>query len=445
MSASTVSITANQGPTTRRRAAEKNISGGGSDFAAAVVSDAENKDARLTAGETAAAILRDARKTPAQIPARKSASARKSTKPRWQTVISVITKNLALLVVLLGFVQMIRWVVMNSGREGEDISAISGDFEGKFSEVERFVKTTMKAMQVQLNAFDKKFEDGFVSVRKEFDEKIEMKGDEMDLKVKALDARSDAFEKFMDGFESKSLLSKEEFGKFFEEFQKAAKNGASDHSEVSLDEIRNFAREIVEKEIERHAADGLGMVDYALGTGGGRVVRHSEQFGCLKFGKSFGWLMNPNMVSAEAEQMIKPSFGEPGRCFALKGQSGFVEIRLRTAIVPEAVTLEHVAKSVAYDRSSAPKQCRVSGWMQGKDSADLGIDTTKMFLLAEFTYDLDKTNAQTFKVGPAASNLVDTIRLDFASNHGSESHTCIYRLRVHGREPSPVPTLEMQA
>ncbi|KAL3623294.1 hypothetical protein CASFOL_032110 [Castilleja foliolosa] len=444
MSASTVSITANQGPTTRRRAAEKNISAGGSDFAAAAVfSDAENKDARLSSGEAAAAILRDARKTTAQIPARKSVSSRKSTKPPWQKFVSVITKNLALLVVLLGFFQMIRWVVMNSGREGEDISAISGDFEGKFSEVERFVKTTMKAMQVQLNAYDKKFEDGLVSVRKEFGEKIEKKGDELDLKVKALDARSDAFEKFMDGFGSKSLLSKEEFNEFFEEFQKA--NGASDHGEISLDEIRNFAREIVEKEIERHAADGLGMVDYALGPGGGRVVRHSEQFGALIYGKSLGWLMSPNRVSAEADQMIKPSFGEPGHCFALKGQSGFVEVRLRTAIVPEAVTVEHVAKSVAYDRSSAPKQCRVSGWMQGKDASNSGIDTTKMFLLAEFTYDLDKSNAQTFKVGPAALNLVDTIRLDFASNHGSESHTCIYRLRVHGRESALVPTLEMQA
>lgn len=42
--------------------------------------------------------------------------------------------------------------------------------------------------------------------------------------------------------------------------------------------------------------------------------------------------------------MLRPSFGEPGACFALSGSSGFVEIKLRRAIVPEAVTLEHVAK-----------------------------------------------------------------------------------------------------
>ncbi|KAL6563048.1 hypothetical protein OROHE_005635 [Orobanche hederae] len=445
MSASTVSIPANQGPTTRRRAVEKNVSASGSDLAAAaLVTESENKDALFTAGDTVAAILRDARNTPAQIPKRKSVTTRRPTKPRWLTVTSILTKNIALLVVLLGFVQMIRWVVLNSGRDVEDISAISGDFDGKFSEVEKFVKTTMKAMQVQLDVVDQKVDNGIGLVRKDFDEKLEKKGDELDLKLKSLDARSDALEKFMDGFGSKSLLSKEEFGIFFDEFEKGRKNGASDVGEVSLDEVRNYAREIVEKEIERHAADGLGMVDYALASGGGRVLRHSEPYGGSKIGTRV-WSLNRNKISGEAVKMIRPSFGEPGQCFPLKGQTGFAEIKLRTAIVPEAVTLEHVAKSVAYDRSTAPKHCRVSGWMQGQDPTDLGIDTRKMFLLTEFTYDLDKSNSQTFKVKSAASNLVDTIRLDVTSNHGSASHTCIYRLRVHGQEPSLVPILEIEA
>jgi len=30
----------------------------------------------------------------------------------------------------------------------------------------------------------------------------------------------------------------------------------------------------VEAKIERHAVDGLGMVDFDVGTGGGRVVHH---------------------------------------------------------------------------------------------------------------------------------------------------------------------------
>lgn len=100
-------------------------------------------------------------------------------------------------------------------------------------------------------------------------------------------------------------------------------------------------------------------------------------------------------------------------------------------------------QSVAYDRRSAPKDCRVSGWLRAHD--DLEVDTEKMFSLAEFTYDLEKSNAQTFDIlDSAVSGLVDTVRLDFTSNHGSASHTCIYRLRVHGHEPDAVSMMTMQ-
>ncbi|KAL1536057.1 hypothetical protein AAHA92_28763 [Salvia divinorum] len=138
MSASNVSGTALLGPTTRRRAVEKNLPSGGSDLAAAaaVIIESEIRDVRLISGDSAVAILRDARKTLSpQIQAKKSGAAKKPTKPRWLTVISILTKNLALVVVLLGFVQMVRWTVVNSGRDIGDLSTMSGDFEGKLSEV----------------------------------------------------------------------------------------------------------------------------------------------------------------------------------------------------------------------------------------------------------------------------------------------------------------------
>lgn len=100
---------------------------------------------------------------------------------------------------------------------------------------------------------------------------------------------------------------------------------------------------------------------------------------------------------------------------------------------------------VAYDRSSAPKDCRVYGWHQGHDT-DIAAETGSMFLLAEFSYDLEKSNAQTFNVlDLVGSGPVDMVRFDFASNHGSPSHTCIYRLRVHGHEPDSVSMLAMQS
>ncbi|KAF4368544.1 hypothetical protein F8388_018668 [Cannabis sativa] len=91
----------------------------------------------------------------------------------------------------------------------------------------------------------------------------------------------------------------------------------------------------------------------------------------------------------------------------------------------------HARNRVSYAGiiSSATKNCRVSGWLQEQNS-EWSYDSEKMFLLAEFSYDLEKSNAQTFNVlESVGSNVVDTMRLDFSSNHGSPSHTCIYRLK----------------
>ena len=39
--------------------------------------------------------------------------------------------------------------------------------------------------------------------------------------------------------------------------------------DLSLDDIKVVTRKLVEAKIERHAADGLGMVDFAVGITGG--------------------------------------------------------------------------------------------------------------------------------------------------------------------------------
>lgn len=110
-----------------------------------------------------------------------------------------------------------------------------------------------------------------------------------------------------------------------------------------LDEAKAVAREIVMEEIEKHAADGLGKVDYALAATGGSVTRHSE---ASVVGAGTVWFsrIGRNGVHVDALKMLRPSFGEPGDCFDLNGNTGFVEIKLGKAIIPEAVTLEHVAK-----------------------------------------------------------------------------------------------------
>lgn len=91
-------------------------------------------------------------------------------------------------------------------------------------------------------------------------------------------------------------------------------------------------------------------------------------------------------------------------------------------------------QSVAYDISSAPKDGRVSGWFRGHED-DPSSEADKLFVLTEFSYDLERSNAQTFAIPMTDSGIIDMVRLNFSSNHGNSAFTCIYRIRVHGYEP----------
>lgn len=96
-------------------------------------------------------------------------------------------------------------------------------------------------------------------------------------------------------------------------------------------------------------------------------------------------------------------------------------------------------QNVAYDRSSAPKDCRVSVWSESPD--DLSSNAKKISILTEFSYDLEKSSAQTYNVETTDCGAVNMVRFDFTSNHGNSALTCIYRFRVHGYEPSSPATM----
>ncbi|KAI3953010.1 hypothetical protein MKX01_028702 [Papaver californicum] len=349
-------------------------------------------------------------------PRRKKVVSRSPEKPLWRTLLSVFAKNFVLLLVLVGLVQMIWKLALQSG--------------------DGFLGTTTKMMQVQVEVVERKIESEVGGLRREFSKKVEEKGVKYETELKKLEAKADELGKSFGELKGNGIVTKEDFDRFLDEFKKN-NNADGSEKEFSLDDIRAFAKEIVEKEIEKHAADGLGMVDYALASGGGRVLDHSEPFTHAK-----------GSVHQDAQRVLEPSFGEPGKCFPLQGRNGYMVIKPRTAIIPEAVTVEHVSKSVAYDRSSAPKDCRVSGWYQTSEAiaagggADLSRqDEKKMFMLSEFVYDLDRSNAQTLKVDSGEKRIVNMVRFDFDSNHGA-SHMCIYRLRVHGHEPDSVAISE---
>ncbi|KAK9073893.1 hypothetical protein SSX86_006487 [Deinandra increscens subsp. villosa] len=444
MSSSTVSITANPSGASLRRPIPSTEKKSGLDLAgslgivASPVSDGETsggKDASrsIKAGtDTVHARSTDAAQIRNPLPSNSTTKMRKrtvvkkgsgssSSRPPWKIAVSVIVKNLGLLVILLLLVQMIRGLAFNQGG-GLNFSS---DYERRIAEVEKLLKTTTKMMQIQVEVVDRKIDNEIAGLKSELVKRIDVGRAEFSNRFSEFDGRIESMEKSLT---SAGWLSKHEFDRFMEDFK--GKRGVHGIGELKLDEIRAFAREIVEKEIGKHAADGIGRVDYAVASGGAMVLKHSEAF---NGGRRVSSWFSGN-VRNDAVKMLQPSFGQPGECFPLKGDSGFVEIKLRTAIVPEAITLEHVSKSVAFDSSTAPKDCKVWGWSHNEE------DTQKEHLLTEFTYDLEKSSSQTFNVLVDTEGLnptiIDTIRLQFMSNHGSPTHTCIYRVRVHGHLPT---------
>ncbi|KAH6559161.1 hypothetical protein KP509_1Z025400 [Ceratopteris richardii] len=212
-------------------------------------------------------------------------------------------------------------------------------------------------------------------------------------------------------------------------------------------EIRS--RGMLEKEMKNADRDGfldvsvssiLERPDYALGTGGGRVVGHSAAYkpsssSSFKwFDRIHGFLARSGALHPLAPMILQPSFNQPGQCLPLAGSDVYVEVALRTAIFPDQVTLSHVSKSIAYDISSAPKDFQIYGLAPPLSTSK---PATWIFL-GEFAYDVHKgPAAQTFLLGEAAKRtLISTIKLHVLSNYGSPAHTCIYRIQVHGKEPT---------
>uniref|UniRef100_A0A0D9XJK9 SUN domain-containing protein n=1 Tax=Leersia perrieri TaxID=77586 RepID=A0A0D9XJK9_9ORYZ len=352
---------------------------------------------------------------------RRKKSAAKHEKAKWEIALSVLMK-VCLLISAVAWMGQLFWRWQNG-----DLSFTALDMESRLSKVEGFKKTT-KMLQVQLDILDKKLANEIDKTKRDITKQFQDKGNKLETKLKALEGKTDKLDKSLTELRDMGFVSRKEFDEIVNELKK--KKGLDGTlSDISLDDIRLFAKEIVEMEIDRHAADGLGMVDYALASGGGKVVKHSEAF---RKPKSF---LPGRSLPDPAQKMLEPSFGQPGECFALQGSSGYVEIKLRTGIIPEAVTLEHVDKSVAYDRSSALKDFRISGWYEGPED-DSDKESHVMAALGEFSYDLEKSNAQTFQLErTSTSRVVNMVRLDFSSNHGKSELTCIYRFRVHGSEP----------
>lgn len=381
----------------------------------------------------------------------KSHSKPSSRMSKWQLAARVFTKAFMLFILVAGLGSTAwHWgLIANSGANSEVAVPLElFASESRILELQDFLKKTTKMMQIQLELVDTKIAKQVEDLRKELEQRIGEQAATFLLELRNLQAKTGEIEDSLVKLTDSGVLSRNEVLALVTSVVNT-RAAEGDGQALSLDDVRAVAKQIVEAEIDKHSADVLGRADYALGTGGGKVVRHSEGY---FVGNRWSWgrgaldilKMNFNGLHRDADKMLKPSFGEPGQCLPLQGSSVFVDVALRTSILPEAVTLEHVAKSVAYDRASAPKDFRIFGWLRQREDNAIA-ESEKMDLLGEFSYDLEKSSVQTFDLPVQSRKLINMIKLDVLSNHGSSTHTCIYRLRIHGSEPESYMATAIEA
>ncbi|XP_021180459.2 SUN domain-containing protein 1 isoform X5 [Fundulus heteroclitus] len=201
----------------------------------------------------------------------------------------------------------------------------------------------------------------------------------------------------------------------------------TDGNGVTKEEVHVMVKEA----LRLFSHDRTGQADYALESGGGSIIstRCSETYETKAALLSlFGvplWYF-----SQSPRAVIQPDV-HPGNCWAFRGSTGFLVIQLSMMILPTAVTMEHIPKTLAPGRTlhSAPRDFSVYGLRDEHEESGK--------LLGNYTYDEDGEDLQTFPISDENNEAFQIIEVQVLSNWGHPEYTCMYRFRVHGT-PSDV-------
>lgn len=164
--------------------------------------------------------------------------------------------------------------------------------------------------------------------------------------------------------------------------------------------------------------------DFALETSGGEIasIGQTDLLSC-----SFSYMFfGPFQIKHAPRLVIQPLLN-PGECFAFKGSTGEVTIKLRDWLFVDSIGIDHITEDMSASRSiqSAPREFSVYGLQSLSD--------TKPFKFGAFVYDIDKKSpVQFFVVDQQSTQSVLYVSFKFRSNHGEEKFTCVYRTRVYG-------------
>jgi hypothetical protein len=221
--------------------------------------------------------------------------------------------------------------------------------------------------------------------------------------------------------------------------------------------VRNQLNEVFQEQLEVFM-DGSSSADFALYTGGGRIIhqltsRNYELWPSKSYQKLLGRFTNNIIKSKNPEKVISPNVNV-GDCWCFNGTKGQIAIKLSRSIILTHVTYQHISREVSIDPIlSAPKEFELWGLPSSTSAStstgakgeveleknSLGIfgnDFT--FFLGSYQFDINGNPTQTFTLPDSiakSNKRISAIMMRVKSNHENPPFTCLYRLQVHGVMP----------
>ncbi|XP_025163465.1 SUN domain-containing protein 1-like isoform X2 [Harpegnathos saltator] len=160
---------------------------------------------------------------------------------------------------------------------------------------------------------------------------------------------------------------------------------------LSSETVKNM----VKSELETYDADKTGRTDYALENSGGEILSTRDTELYSTGASVLNFFGTPRCQQQNTPRAVIQTGVLPGECWAFKGSSGSIVIRLLGYVHVSGISLEHISSLISPtgETDTAPRD---------------------------------------FSVWNRAIQPYEIIEMKVHSNSGNPEYTCIYRIRVHG-------------
>ncbi|XP_068933802.1 sperm-associated antigen 4 protein [Petaurus breviceps papuanus] len=195
------------------------------------------------------------------------------------------------------------------------------------------------------------------------------------------------------------------------------------HTDVSSIRAANSER-VAQLVFQRLNEDFVQKPDYALSSVGASIDLDKTSRDYEDRDTAYFWNRFSFWNYAKPPTVILEPNVFPGNCWAFQGAKGQVVIQLPGQVQLSDITMQHPPPSVAHNGGvSSAKDFAVYG-LQGDDKTEI--------LLGKFTFEVKKSEIQTFHLENDPPMAFPKVKIQILSNWGHPRFTCLYRVRAHG-------------